>query len=90
MRAPADFAFKLPEALDSASAAPLLCAGVTVYAPLKRHITFPGMKVGVLGIGGLGHMAVQIAAKLGAEVTPCARLLTTRSVAPPDLAFVHC
>mmetsp|Transcript_44783 Transcript_44783/g.85640 ORF Transcript_44783/g.85640 Transcript_44783/m.85640 type:complete len:338 (-) Transcript_44783:178-1191(-) len=68
MRAPADFAFKLPEALDSASAAPLLCAGVTVYAPLKRHITFPGMKVGVLGIGGLGHMAVQIAAKLGAEV----------------------
>ena len=68
MRAPADFAFKLPDALDSVSAAPLLCAGVTVFAPLKKHITRPGMKVGVMGVGGLGHLALQFADALGAEV----------------------
>lgn len=69
MRANADFAYKLPDALDSASAAPLLCAGITVYTPLRTHITRPGMKVGILGIGGLGHLAVQFARAMGAEVT---------------------
>ncbi|GAX72598.1 hypothetical protein CEUSTIGMA_g54.t1 [Chlamydomonas eustigma] len=69
MRAPAYFAFKIPDGLDSVSAAPLLCAGVTVYAPLKRLITKPGTRVSVIGIGGLGHLALQFAAALGAEVT---------------------
>lgn len=51
------------------SAAPLLCAGVTVYAPLRRLITRPGAKVTVIGIGGLGHLAIQFAAAMGADVT---------------------
>ena len=63
------FAFPIPEALESASAAPLLCAGVTVFSPLRRHGVGPGMRVGIVGIGGLGHLAVQFAAKLGASVT---------------------
>ncbi|TPW20555.1 MAG: adhA [Elusimicrobia bacterium] len=49
--------------------APLLCAGITTYSPLKRHGTRKGTRVGVLGLGGLGHMAVKIAAAMGAEVT---------------------
>ena len=61
------FAFKIPEAIPSAEAAPLLCAGATVYSPLKRYGAGPGKKVGVIGIGGLGHLAVQFAAKLGAD-----------------------
>ncbi|OKH37414.1 alcohol dehydrogenase [[Phormidium ambiguum] IAM M-71] len=69
LRAPADFAYKIPDNLDSASAAPLLCAGITVYAPLRTYIKHPGMKVGVLGIGGLGHLAVKFARAMGAEVT---------------------
>lgn len=69
MRAPADFAYKIPDAMDSADAAPLLCAGVTVYAPLRKYIKVPGMKVAVLGVGGLGHLALQFAAAMGAEVT---------------------
>ncbi|EFJ44164.1 hypothetical protein VOLCADRAFT_118856, partial [Volvox carteri f. nagariensis] len=68
-RASADFVYGIPEGLDSASAAPLLCAGVTVYAPLRRHIDRPGASVGVLGVGGLGHLALQFASKMGAEVT---------------------
>lgn len=69
LRAPADFAYKIPDALDSASAAPLLCAGITVYTPLRTHMTHSAMKVGVIGIGGLGHMAVKFAKAMGAEVT---------------------
>lgn len=69
MRAPADFTYVIPDGLDSSSAAPLLCAGVTVYAPLKRYIRYPGSKVAVMGVGGLGHLALQFAAKMGAEVT---------------------
>jgi uncharacterized zinc-type alcohol dehydrogenase-like protein len=67
-RAPASHAHKIPDALDSAVAAPLLCAGVTVYAPLRRFIKHPAMKVGVLGIGGLGHLAIQFANTLATEV----------------------
>lgn len=69
LRASADFAYKIPEALDSASAAPLLCAGITVYSPLRTYIKYPGTKVGVVGIGGLGHLAIKFARAMGAEVT---------------------
>jgi hypothetical protein len=67
-RCDADFTYKLPEGLSSADAAPLLCAGVTVYAPIKRMIKRPGAKIAVLGIGGLGHLGLQFAAAMGAEV----------------------
>lgn len=63
------FAFPLPEALESAQAAPLLCAGVTVFSPLRRHGVGPGTRVGVVGVGGLGHLGLQFAARLGASVT---------------------
>lgn len=63
------FAFSIPEPLSSAQAAPLLCAGVTVFSPLRRHQVGPGARVGILGIGGLGHLALQFAKALGAEVT---------------------
>ena len=69
LRACADFGYKIPDNLDSASAAPLLCAGITVYNPLRTYIKYPGAKVGVLGIGGLGHLAIKFAEAMGAEVT---------------------
>lgn len=72
-RGPAHFAIKLPAGLDPAAAAPLFCGGVTVYTPLKRWGAGPGKRVGVLGIGGLGHMAIQIAKAMGAEVTAISR-----------------
>ena len=63
------FTLKISPKLDLAAAAPLLCAGITTYAPLRRFHTKAGDKVGVVGLGGLGHMAVKIAAAMGAEVT---------------------
>jgi len=63
------FVLAIPVALDIKAAAPVLCAGVTTYSPLKHWDIKKGDKVGVVGIGGLGHMAVQIAAAMGAEVT---------------------
>lgn len=63
-----EWVFPVPPSLDPASAAPLLCAGVTVFAPLLRHYS-SGMSVGVVGIGGLGHLALQFASKMGAPVT---------------------
>ncbi len=62
------FAFAIPQALDSEHAAPLMCAGITVYSPLRRFVS-PAMKVGVIGIGGLGHLALQFAHAMGASVT---------------------
>lgn len=62
------FVLKIPENLDLAAAAPLLCAGITTYSPLKHWNVGPGQKVGVVGIGGLGHMAVKLAKAMGAEV----------------------
>jgi len=62
------YVLKMPAFEDLASAAPLLCAGITVYSPLKHWGAGPGKKVGVLGIGGLGHMAIKIAKAMGAEV----------------------
>lgn len=63
------FVLRIPQSLDIKAAAPILCAGVTTYSPLKRAGIKQGTKVGVAGIGGLGHMAVMIAKAMGAEVT---------------------
>jgi uncharacterized zinc-type alcohol dehydrogenase-like protein len=68
VRCDARFCFELPSALDLGSAAPLLCAGLTVFSPLERLGAKPGMRVGVVGVGGLGHLAVRFARALGAEV----------------------
>jgi uncharacterized zinc-type alcohol dehydrogenase-like protein len=65
----ADYVLSVPESLDPAAAAPLLCAGITTYAPLRRWGAGPGKKVAIVGLGGLGHMAVKIAHALGADVT---------------------
>ena len=62
------FVVKIPDGLDPAATTPLLCAGITTYAPLKRYGAGPGTKVGVVGMGGLGHVAVKIAHAMGAEV----------------------
>lgn len=64
-----DFVLKIPEGIDLAAAAPLLCAGITTYSPLRHWGAGPGKKVAVIGLGGLGHMAVKLAAAMGAEVT---------------------
>jgi len=61
------YAVKIPDGLDPAAAAPLLCGGITVYTPLKRFAAGPGKKVGVLGLGGLGHLAIKMAAAMGAH-----------------------
>jgi uncharacterized zinc-type alcohol dehydrogenase-like protein len=63
------FTLKISPKLDLAAVAPLLCAGITTYSPLRHWKTKPGDKVGVVGLGGLGHMAVKLAAAMGAEVT---------------------
>lgn len=63
------FVLRLPENLDMAASAPLLCAGITTFAPLNRFDVGPGKKVGIVGLGGLGHVAIRIARAMGAEVT---------------------
>ncbi|WP_437626769.1 NAD(P)-dependent alcohol dehydrogenase [Sorangium sp. So ce1151] len=63
------YALKIPAGLDPAGAAPLLCAGITTYSPLRQWNCKQGDRVGVVGLGGLGHMAVKLAASMGAEVT---------------------
>jgi len=69
VRANARFVAPIPEALESQNAAPLLCGGITVYNPLRTQGVNPSSRVGVIGIGGLGHMAIQFAKTFGAEVT---------------------
>ncbi|MGW0765470.1 NAD(P)-dependent alcohol dehydrogenase [Streptomyces sp. NPDC002676] len=64
-----DFVVRIPDALALDEAAPLMCAGITTYSPLRRWGAGPGKKVAVVGLGGLGHMAVKIAHALGGEVT---------------------
>ena len=64
-----EFVLSIPETLDASKAAPLLCAGVTTYSPLRHYGVKAGDKVGILGMGGLGHMGVKFAKALGAEVT---------------------
>ncbi|MCX5616906.1 NAD(P)-dependent alcohol dehydrogenase [Bombella sp. TMW 2.2559] len=68
-----EFALKMPEGLDISKAAPLLCAGVTTWSPLRTWQAGPGKRVAVIGLGGLGQMAVKLAVALGAEVTVISR-----------------
>ncbi|KAA2239517.1 NAD(P)-dependent alcohol dehydrogenase [Chitinophaga agrisoli] len=63
------FVLRVPENLELAAVAPLLCAGITTYSPLRHWNVGPGTKVGVVGIGGLGHMAIKLAHAMGAHVT---------------------
>ena len=69
VRASARFVIPIPTALDSERAAPLLCGGITVYNPMRAHGINPSSRVGIVGIGGLGHLAIQFARVFGAEVT---------------------
>lgn len=73
-----DFVLRIPDGLDPAGAAPLLCAGITMYAPLRRHGASPGTKVAVVGLGGLGHLGVRLAVAMGAEVTVLSQTLKKR------------
>jgi alcohol dehydrogenase (NADP+) len=68
-----EFVLKVPDGLDIAKAAPLLCAGITTYSPLKTWGVKEGSRVGVVGLGGLGHMAVKLAKGMGAHVTVLSR-----------------
>jgi alcohol dehydrogenase (NADP+) len=68
MVAPEHFVLHIPSELDLPHAAPLLCAGITTYSPLMHWNIGPGKKVGIIGLGGLGHMGVKYAASMGAEV----------------------
>jgi uncharacterized zinc-type alcohol dehydrogenase-like protein len=68
-----EFCLRIPESLDLAKTAPLLCAGITTYSPLRTWNVGPGSRVGVAGLGGLGHMAVKLAVGLGADVTVLSR-----------------
>ena len=61
------FVLKIPKGMDLAAAAPLLCAGITTYSPLRHWKVGPGKKVGIVGLGGLGHMGVKIAHAMGAD-----------------------
>src|SRR6185369_6405548 len=63
-----DFVLRMPANLNLAAAAPLLCAGITTYSPLKHWKVGPGQKVGIVGLGGLGHMGVKFAKAFGAHV----------------------
>jgi uncharacterized zinc-type alcohol dehydrogenase-like protein len=76
-----EFVLRMPDGLDPARAAPLLCAGITTYSPLRHWNVGPGSKVAVAGLGGLGHMGVKLASAMGAEVT-----VLTRSPAKADEA----
>ena len=79
-----EFAIRVPAGLDLSRAAPLLCAGVTTWSPLRQWNVGPGSRVGVIGLGGLGHMAVKLAAAMGADVTVLSR---TRSKEADALAL---
>jgi alcohol dehydrogenase (NADP+) len=74
-----EFVLKIPEGMPMAEAAPLLCAGITSYSPLKTWKVGPGSKVAVAGLGGLGHMGVKLAAAMGAEVTVLSRSESKRA-----------
>ncbi|MEU4424124.1 NAD(P)-dependent alcohol dehydrogenase [Actinoplanes sp. NPDC024001] len=73
-----DFVLRVPASIAHEAAAPLLCAGITTYSPLAHWKAGPGKKVAVVGMGGLGHMAVKIAAAMGAEVTVLSQTLSKK------------
>ncbi len=73
------FVVRVPDGMDLAGAAPLLCAGTTLYSPLIHWNVGPGTKVGIVGMGGLGHVGVKIAAALGAEVTVLSHSLAKKA-----------
>ncbi len=77
---PERFVLRIPAGLDPAAAAPLLCAGITTYSPLRQWGCKKGDRVGVVGLGGLGHMAVKLAVAMGAEVT----VFSTSKAKEPD------
>jgi len=68
-----EFVLQIPDNMDMAKAAPILCAGITTYSPLRTWGVKQGSRVGVIGLGGLGHMAVKLAHAMGAEVTAISR-----------------
>lgn len=73
-----NFVLQIPEGLPLDKAAPLLCAGITTYSPLRHWNAGPGKKVAVIGLGGLGHMAVKLGHAMGAEVTVLSRTLSKK------------
>ncbi|PYE24689.1 putative zinc-type alcohol dehydrogenase-like protein [Rhizobium sp. PP-CC-3A-592] len=72
------YALSIPDTLDFAATAPLLCAGITLYSPLMHWKAGPGKKVAIVGMGGLGHMGVKIGAALGAEITVLSQSLSKK------------
>lgn len=74
-----EFVLNVPQTLDLSRVAPLLCAGITTYSPLKTWNVTKGSRVGVIGMGGLGHMAVKLAAGMGAEVTVISRSVNKKA-----------
>ena len=74
-----DFVLRIPPQLDAAATAPLLCAGITTYSPLRHWQAGKGSQVAVIGLGGLGHMAVKLAAAMGAEVTVLSTSVSKRA-----------
>lgn len=76
-----DFVVRIPDVLQLDVAAPLLCAGITTYSPLKKWNAGPGKKVAIVGMGGLGHLAVQFAHAMGAEVTVLSQSLKKKEEA---------
>lgn len=81
VRVNSTFAFKIPDLLKSEHAAPLLCGGITGFAPLLHNNVTKGTKVGVVGVGGIGHMTILFAKALGAEVTAISRSNSKKEVA---------
>jgi len=75
------FVVRIPDALNLDVAAPLLCAGITTYSPLKHWNAGPGKKIAIVGMGGLGHLAIQFAHALGAEVTALSRSMNKKDEA---------
>ena len=79
-RVPSHFVLKIPSAITSEDAAPMLCGGITLYSPLKKNGCGPGKKIGIVGIGGLGHFGILYAKALGADhITAISRTSTKKS-----------
>lgn len=77
-RCPSHFVIKIPDGIESAQAAPMLCGGVTMFHPIKDYKVGPGMSVGIVGVGGLGHYGVLFAKALGARVVGISRKANKR------------